>query len=193
MFCTSCGALIEDGLNFCSQCGSPINNNAQPYTSYQSTQYQPTETFNAPPVHQTESTYAPAQNTYQNMYQNAQPIYNQYQNPPTYNQPGYSGYASPYAGLERPKRDPGKVCGILSLIFSLVGYPFLICYGVGLIYWLAALILGGIGLRASKRNGFKNGRAKAGIIITLVPLIVTIVACIIALFVGLFVYIIDSM
>lgn len=202
MFCPSCGALIDDGLTFCSQCGSALNNNAQPQDFYQPIEDRPTELFNESVAYQSESAYAPSQNMYQNapvynqappVYQNVQPMYNQYQNPPTYNQPGYVGYANQYAGLERPKRDPGKVCGILSLIFSLVGYPFLICYGAGLIYWLAALITGGIGLKLSKRNGFKNGKAKAGIIITLIPLMLSAIAAVIGLFIFLIVLITEGM
>ncbi|MBR4286909.1 MAG: zinc-ribbon domain-containing protein [Clostridia bacterium] len=197
MFCPSCGALIDDGLSFCSQCGSILNNAAPQYSPMED---HPTELFNEN-AYQPVTDYAPPQDAYPSVdynpayadapvynqappvYQNVQPAYNQYQNPPAYNQTGYVGYANPYAGLEKPKRDPGKVCGILSLIFSLVGYPFLICYGAGLVYWLAALILGFIGLSASKRNGFKNGKAKAGIIITLIPFILGIVACIIGLFI----------
>lgn len=197
MFCPSCGALIDDGISFCTQCGSSLNNFTQTQNSYPTTEEQTTQSFNenedyiaemdAPssqdayqytePAYTSASQYsqgAPAYNQVPPMYQSPQPMYNQYQNPPTYNQPGYIGYATPYAGVERPRRDPGKVLGILSLIFSLVGYPFLLAYGAGLIYWLAALITGGIGLKLSKRNGFKNGRAKAGIIITLIPLIVTV-------------------
>ena len=195
MFCPSCGALIDEGLSSCSQCGSLLNNTAPQYAPMED---HPTELFNES-AYQPVADYVPQQNAYPSVdynpayadapvynqappvYQNVQPIYNQYQTPPYYNQPGYAGYANQYAGLEKPKRDPGKVCGILSLIFSLVGYPFLICYGVGLLYWLAALILGGIGLSASKRNGFKNGKAKAGIIITLIPLIVCVVIGVVCL------------
>lgn len=216
MFCPSCGALIDDGLSFCSQCGSSLNSYSQTQASYPTTDEQTAQSFNgnedyiaemdapasqdayqyAEPAYTSASQYnqaAPAYNQIPPMYQSAQPMYNQYQNPPAYNQPVYTGYANPYAGVERPRRDPGKVLGILSLIFSLVGYPFLLAYGAGLFYWLAALITGGIGLKLSKRNGFKNGRAKAGIIITLIPLIASVIVGIIALAVALIVFIIDSM
>ena len=216
MFCPSCGALIDDGISFCTQCGSSLNSYSQTQASYTTIEEQTAQSFNgnedyiaemdspssqdayqyAEPAYTSASQYsqgAPTYNQVPPMYQSPQPMYNQYQNPPAYNQPVYTGYANPYAGVERPRRDPGKVLGILSLIFSLVGYPFLLAYGAGLLYWLAALITGGIGLNLSKRNGFKNGRAKAGIIITLIPLIASVIVGIIALAVALIVFIIDSM
>ncbi len=176
MLCPSCGALINDNSSFCDQCGCPVSSETQILTNNQISEPTPTEVFSENVEYQPIE-YTPVENTYQAppVYQTVQPMYNQYQNSPMYNQPGYVGHAGRYAGLERPKRDTGKVLGILSLIFSLVGYPFLICYGAGLLYWLAALITGGIGLSLSKRNGYKNGRAKAGIIITLMPLIIAAV------------------
>lgn len=195
MFCPSCGALVDDGLSFCSQCGSLLSNTTPQYPSEED---HPTELFSED-AFQPVTDYDPPQNVYQGsdyspvysnaptynqappVYQNVQPIYNQYNNAPAYNHPNYVGYADTYAGVEPPKRDPGRVCGILSLIFSLVGYPLIIFYGLGLYLWLAALILGIIGSKASKRNGFKNGKAKAGIIITLIPLIMAVVSCAIGL------------
>lgn len=210
MFCPSCGALIDDGLIICSQCGSTLSNPAF-QSSYQSMEDRPTELFNDSQAYQPVSDYAPVQNTYPNaeynpaytnapvynqappVYQNVQPMYNQYQNPPAYNQSGYIGYANQYAGLERPKRDPGKVCGILSLIFSIISYPLVIVYGLGIYFWIAALVLGIVGSKVSKRNGFKNGKAKAGIIITLAPLIIALIVAVIALLIALVVFVIDSM
>ena len=199
MFCPSCGALIDEGLSFCPQCGSSLNSYTQTQNFYQQTDDRPTELFNEGFAYQSESAYAPSQNMYQNapvynqappVYQNVQPMYNQYQNSPTYNQPGY---ANQYAGLERPNRDPGNVCGILSLIFSIISYPLIIAYGLGIYFWIAALVLGIVGTKVSKRNGFKNGKAKAGIIITLIPLMISVVAAVIGLFIFLIVLITEGM
>ena len=194
MICPACNASINDNALFCDQCGCPISNDTQSFTSYQASEPIPTEVFGDSAEYQPIE-YTPVENTYQAppVYQTVQPMYNQYQNPPMYNQTGYVGYAGQYAGLERPKRDTGKVLGILSLIFSLVGYPLLICYGAGLLYWLAALITGGIGLSLSKRNGYKNGKAKAGIIITLMPLIIAVLIALVGGAAALLAMLLDAM
>lgn len=206
MICSTCGTQLPDDLKFCTLCGTAINNSA-PNVGYRPMEDRPTELFNEAPPYEPVSYNAPNyqyDNSYTQTppsYQPSEPMYNQapgYNQAPMYNQAppvyqpaplqgqySYQTFADPYAGLEPPKRDPGKVCGILSLIFSLVGYPTLILYGSGLFFWLAALILGAIGKSASKRAGFSNGRAKAGIIITLLPLIISVIIGVIALVVFL--------
>ncbi len=162
MLCPSCGSLINDNSSFCEQCGSPVNTEPQSTATY-TPEYQPVEN------------YAPTYDA--PVYNQAPPMYNQYQTPPAY-QPTYVGYSQNAA--EPQKRNPGKVCGILSLIFSIICYPFMLAYGSGIPFWIAALILGIVGSSVSKRNGFKNGMAKAGILITLIPLIVFVAAVIVS-------------
>lgn len=211
MFCPNCGSQLNDGLKFCTQCGTPLADVApadEAATAYEAPAYEAAPAYDAPayeaapaydaPVYEAAPAYdAPAYDApaYEAApvydapaydaapvydapaYNQAPPMYNQYQTPPAY-QPTYVGYSQNAA--EPQKRNPGKVCGILSLIFSIICYPFMIAYGSGIPFWIAALILGIVGSSLSKRNGFKNGMAKAGILITLIPLIVFVAAVIVA-------------
>ena len=180
MLCPSCGSLINDNSYFCEQCGAAVNTD-QPSTATNTPEYQPVENYapayDAPaydaPAYEAAPVYdAPAYDAAPvydaPAYNQAPPMYNQYQTPPAY-QPTYVGYSQNAA--EPQKRNPGKVCGILSLIFSIISYPLLIAYGLGIYFWIAALILGIVGSSVSKRRGFKNGMAMAGILIAVIPVV----------------------
>lgn len=104
--------------------------------------------------------------------------------------------------LDAPQKNPGKVLGILSFIFSLVSLVaglalscccFFTCayfgpiigIAVGLIFAIAGIILGAIGLKKSKSAGFKNGLALAGLIISCVFIVLQIL-----LIIGLIIFIV---
>ena len=226
MFCPSCGASVIDGMAFCSNCGSSINQNAvdQSQSTFQAKEDYPTEVigeansyystediepvenyqstepiYNQAPVYQNAPTYNQAP-VYQNRptYNQAPPTYNPYQSAPSYNQapPVYNQYRTPeytptsYGAPTTPRRmNGGKVPGILSLIFGIVGYPTLICYGLGLALWFAAFILGIVGISVSKKNGYSNGRAVAGLILSLIPIFL----CVLGAFFALAVMLLENM
>ncbi len=68
--------------------------------------------------------------------------------------------------------NPGKTMGILSLIFSLLGFG------------IVGLILGIVGLKKSKSAGMSNGLALAGIILGIIGIIVGIIFLSLAIFGG---------
>ena len=214
MFCPSCGASVIDGMAFCSNCGSSINQNAvdQSQSTFQAKEDHPTEVLGEADSYYPTEILEPVEN-----YQSTEPIYNQapvYQNTPTYNQapptynpyqsapsynqapPVYNQYRTPeytptsYGAPTTPRRmNGGKVPGILSLIFGIVGYPTLICYGLGLFLWFAAFILGIVGISVSKKNGYSNGRAVAGLILSLIPIFL----CVLGAFLAIGVMLLENM
>ncbi len=68
-----------------------------------------------------------------------------------------------------PAQDPGKTLGIVGLVLSIIGCTSLI-----------GLILSIVALNKSKKAGYKNGIALAGIIVGAVLLVVSIVVGIVA-------------
>lgn len=75
-----------------------------------------------------------------------------------------------------PTSDPGKVFGIISLICGILGLLNACCYGTGLIYAIAGLILGNIGGKKSTEAGFENKLAKTGKTLSIIGLILSILA-----------------
>lgn len=155
MFCTKCGAAVEDGVKFCPNCGQPMEQVAPaPQPEPQPVpQPEPQPVYQQPqPVYQQpQPAYQPPQQpAYQPAAQPQQPVYQQtvYQNN-VYQQP---------AGPQ-----PSTLAfGILSLIFC----------GGGLL----GLIFGAIGRGRGKRYpGTLTGASKAGYILSTIGMIVGII------------------
>ena len=147
MICPTCGAQIDDNATFCTQCGSPVQNNTTP--EYAPMEDHPTELFEETPAYE-----APAYET---------PAYDA----PAYDAPAYD--ATPvnnaetysYSGSEAPAQDPGAGLGKASKILGIIGLV-LMCGYAGAPLSITALILGCIGLNKSKNAGFENKSAKTG-------------------------------
>ncbi|MBE7699727.1 DUF4190 domain-containing protein [Oerskovia sp. Sa1BUA8] len=98
---------------------------------------------------------------------------------PQYGAPQAPQYGAPQApapqgyGAEAPATDPGKTLGIVGLVLSILGCTSLI-----------GLILSIVALSKSKKAGYKNGIALAGIIVGAVLLVTSIVVGIVLLVAG---------
>ncbi len=92
-----------------------------------------------------------------------------------YQQPGYqdpnqqydyqqTGYQQPYYQQPyyqpTPKKDPGKVLGIVGFALSMASFVL----SDGILLAIAGIIVSAIGFKKSKEAGFNNGFAKAGLI-----------------------------
>ena len=106
MYCKKCGIQIENGMNFCPNCGSEIGSNSQQTQSQQDKHQQP-------PFQQNSYQYGEYQQPpfQQNPYQ-----YGGYQQPPFQQNPyQYGGYQQPpfqqnpyqYGGYQQPPFQPG--------------------------------------------------------------------------------------
>ena len=78
--------------------------------------------------------------------------------------------------VERPKRDRGKVPGLIAMILGFAGYPALFAYGLGFFLFIAAIILGSLGIKSSKSSGYRNGKALAGLLLGIFGIIASILA-----------------
>ncbi len=138
MICPTCGAQLNDGLKFCTQCGTPLQVAEAPVV----------ET----PVVETPVYEAPVQET--PVYE-AAPVYEAptYESAPAYEAPAAT---DPGAGLGKTS----KILGIIGIVTS--------CCGFGSILAIVALILGIIGGKKSKGAGFENASAKTGLILGIV-------------------------
>ncbi len=104
------------------------------------------------------------------------PAYGAPQTPPQYGGPPQAPQAPQYGapqpggapGYAAPAQDPGKTMGIVGLVLSFLG-----CLSI------VGLILSIIALNKSKKAGYKNGVALAGIIVGAVVLVGTIIAAIV--------------
>lgn len=158
MICPVCGAQIEENVAFCTQCGSPVQNNATP--EFASMEDHPTELF---------SEETPAYDTapvYETPAYDAAPVYEApaYDAAPSYDAvPEAPAYSDPYtySDADVPASDPGAGLGKVSKILGIVGL-LLMCASVGAPLSITALILGCIGLKKSKEAGFENKSAKIG-------------------------------
>lgn len=91
-----------------------------------------------------------------------------------------------------PVKDPGKVLGIVSLILGIVSIVGNCCTCIPVISWIVAfalpifaivgLILGIVGMKKSKKAGFKNTFAIIGLIISIVGIIIAIVSIVLSVF-----------
>lgn len=66
-------------------------------------------------------------------------------------------------------QDPGKIFGLLSLIFGIAGF-----FGTPMA--IAAMILGSIGKKKSAEVGLENSKAKIGSVLGLISVILTVLA-----------------
>ena len=81
---------------------------------------------------------------------------------------GYPAPPAPYGSYPAPPKDPGKTMGIVGLVLSFFG-----------LLSIAGLIVSIIARGKSKKAGYSNGLAVAGIIVSIVVLVISIVAIII--------------
>ena len=89
----------------------------------------------------------------------------------SYEQPNINPYAyAPTAPVQTVDENPGKGCGIASLILGVLGVlpPFHFLAG------LIGLILGIVGNSKSKKAGKSNGTSVAGIVLSVIALIVAV-------------------
>lgn len=90
---------------------------------------------------------------------------------PQYGAPQAPQYSAPQAGTPgyaAPAQDPGKTMGIVGLVLSFLG-----CLSI------VGLILSIVAFNKSKKAGYKNGVALAGIIVGAIMLVISIVVGII--------------
>ena len=155
MFCTNCGANIDNGSLFCTNCGTPLASaaaqqapmqkqvrqepvvqQAQP-TPYQQTPYQQPVQQDA---YQPPSYDSPAQ---QNAYQ--EPSYGQ----PSSQQPGYqqqgSPYQQPYAAQPYAPQKSKVAAGLLGIFLGAFGaHKFYLGYTKTAIIMLVITLVGSI-------------------------------------------------
>lgn len=90
---------------------------------------------------------------------------------PQYGAPQAPQYGAPQAGTPSyaaPGQDPGKTMGIVGLVLSFLG-----CLSI------VGLILSIVAFNKSKKAGYKNGLALAGIIVGAIVLVLTIIGSIV--------------
>lgn len=155
MICPTCGAQIDDNATFCTQCGSPVQNNTTP--EYAPMEDHPTELFEETPAYE-----APAYET---------PAYEApaYDATPVYNAEPYS-----YSGSEAPAQDPGAGLGKASKILGIFGI-ITSCCGFGMALAIVSIILGIIGSKKSSEAGFENASAKTGKILGIVGIVIAVI------------------
>ena len=141
MTCPTCGAQLNEGLKFCTQCGTPLQVAEAPVAEAPVVE---TPAYEAP-AYEAPAYEAPAQ---------AAPVYET----PTQAAPVYEAPAAtdPGAGLGKTS----KILGIIGIVTS--------CCGFGSILAIVALILGIVGGKKSKGAGFENASAKTGLILGVV-------------------------
>lgn len=99
--------------------------------------------------------------------QSQQPEFRQLVYPhPDYQQANYR--QSP---VQPQKNDPGKILGIVGFALSMGS----IVFSDGLTLAIVGLVLSAIAMKQSAKEGFKNGFAKAGLIISIIVTAITIV------------------
>lgn len=148
MTCPTCGAQLNDGLKFCTQCGTPLQVAEAPVVetpAYEAPAYE-APAYEAAPVYE-----APAQ---------AAPVYEAptYESAPAYEAPVAT---DPGAGLGKTS----KILGIIGIVTS--------CCGFGSVLAIVALILGIVGGKKSKGAGFENASAKTGLILGIVGIVIS--------------------
>ena len=78
-----------------------------------------------------------------------------------------------------PAPVPGKTLGIVSLILSIVSVVFACCYGFGIIFAIAGVICGILGMKQAKQVGEKNTLAMVGAIISGVFILINIIVLVV--------------
>lgn len=167
MICPICGTYLTDDLNFCTQCGAHIEKQASAEPEYsQEDVYNPRADVYSPEATQDGAYYAePAQ----------EPVYyNEYESQ------AFEPVETAQDGLNPPLPDvdPGKGLGIASMVVSIVGTLLCNLFGITPI---VGIVLGIVANSKSKKAGFKNGFAIAGISVGAVGTVLSIIACIVFL------------
>lgn len=175
MYCEKCGSQIENGLNFCPECGAPVAkvNSAASVAPAAAAAVTETVASTAVPTETVAPSYTEPTPAAQTSYQ--QPANTAYQQPnyqqPSYQQPTYqqasyqANYSTPMSEGEAG-RSPAKsalILGIIGLVLDFTTY-----------FSIVGLILGIIGLvkaSASKKAGFKGGLRGAGFGLSLAAVI----------------------
>ena len=150
MICPNCGADLSDDLNFCIQCGSPLKQTDVVSENVEAEAYTPEAVINEAYV--PEEAYTPEINDEVYVPQVAPEYAYNTDYAPEFDQ---TAYAPPL-----PQNDPGKGLGIASMVVGIVG---LLCCGIIIFPSPVALILGIVARSNSKKAGFNNGFATAGI------------------------------
>ena len=159
MFCPSCGSEIGEGLKFCTQCGTPLENAApaapvEPEFTAEAPAYEAAPAYDAAPEYTQGYT--------------ATPVYD----------------AEPVNPVGAEPTDPGAGMGKISKILGIVGI-ITSCCGFGFALSVVSLILGIIGAKKSEEAGFENASAKTGKILGIVGIVIGAIVCVIA-FIGSF-------
>lgn len=168
MICPNCGADLSDNLNFCIQCGSPLKQTDVVSENVEAEAYAPEAVIDEAYV--PEEVYTPEVNDEVYVPQVEQEPSFDTQFSPEFDQ---TAYAPPL-----PQNDPGKGLGIASMVVSIVGAVLCNLFGITPI---VGLILGIVANSKSKKAGFKNGFAIAGISVGAVSTVLCIIAYIVLL------------
>lgn len=165
MICPTCGAQLNDGLKFCTQCGTPLQVAEAPVVE---TPVVETPVYEAP-AYEAPAYEAPVQET--PVYE-AAPVYEAptYESAPAYEAPAAN---DPGAGLGKTS----KILGIIGIVTS--------CCGFGSILAIVALILGIIGGKKSKEAGFENASAKTGLILGIVGIVIAVLVWVAGFAIGI--------
>ncbi len=190
MICPTCGSHLNDDLNFCTQCGTPLANTTDD-AAYAPVDDNPTELFTETPAY----TPAPQAEVYQ---PDAAPTYDApaYEAAPAYDAPAYDAapvYDAPaqygnYDSFDSAAAEPvekkksgtlGLVFGIISLVLGVL-CPMCCCCGligaiIGIVVSLIAVVARIVGLIVSK-DGSKVGKILSiiGLILGAIVLICSI-------------------
>ena len=152
MTCPTCGAQLNEGLKFCTQCGTPLQVAEAPVAEAPVVE---TPAYEAP-AYEAPAQAAPA---YEAPAYEAAPVYEApAQAAPVYEAPAAT---DPGAGLGKTS----KILGIIGIVTS--------CCGFGSILAIVALILGIVGGKKSKGAGFENASAKTGLILGIVGIVIS--------------------
>ena len=174
MICTNCGAVLDDDLNFCTQCGTPLKQTDVVSENVEAEAYAPEAVTDEAYV--PEEVYTPEVNDEVYVPQVEQEPSFDTQFSPEFDQ---TAYAPPL-----PQNDPGKGLGIASMVVSIVGAVLCNLFGITPI---VGLILGIVANSKSKKAGFKNGFAIAGIVIGAVSIVLFVLCIVVTVILSLFV------
>lgn len=174
MICTNCGAVLDDDLNFCTQCGTPLKQTDVVSENVEAEAYAPEAVIDEAYV--PEEVYTPEVNDEVYVPQVEQEPSFDTQFSPEFDQ---TAYAPPL-----PQNDPGKGLGIASMVVSIVGAVLCNLFGITPI---VGLILGIVANSKSKKAGFKNGFAIAGIVIGAVSIVLFVLCIVVTVILSLFV------
>ena len=184
MICTNCGAVLDDDLNFCTQCGTPLKQTDVVSENVEAEAYAPEAVIDEAYVPEevytlevNDEVYVPQVEQEPSFDTQFSPEFNQTQYQEQYHE--QQAYAP-----QTPVTDPGKGLGIASMVVSIVGAVLCNLFGITPI---VGLILGIVANSKSKKAGFKNGFAIAGIVIGAVSIVLFVLCIVVTVILSLFV------